>query len=549
VKKKVVVTETSIGRPLGYVLLFAMILPNLVWIHLDRGFWVADTAEYGYAALELHNLFTHDPGHWLEGALSIRPKPPILPWVGQFFVPIGERIGNIDAGLLLLTFLSQALALFFVFEALFEYSKSQLIAITASAGAAAAPLFVDVSKQLYVQPVQLAAVCWFVYIMACSRRWDAPVIVLQLTAATCLAMLATMSSPAFCLIPGAVALGWALRKLGGERLRLELRHAYHFALAGPLALSTLLWYRRNLSDAIDYGTFSFNYVYGGLRGADYLEKFWTWTSFLRRFGLATTVAPPLLLLSLSTLARTPAARREFVGVPLLVAALQIPLALGILALSEHQTSRYPLPLLGFVVLILGVSLTNIRKDWLTSVVLGALLVQLGVVNLIAFGFLKRELWDARPIQTNPSREIELVEAIVGIAAGQDAEVVLATSGYRIYAPQVKYHAAKRPGAFRGAGPEYTSVEFILTRPDVAADVGKAWQRIAAEKPAYFVVLSDALRRAQHEEWKGTNYGWSAIMQGAVEISERVVAADGYQLQPLPDYPEIEVYKRVILEMK
>lgn len=524
-----------------------MILPNLIWVFLDRGLWVSDTAQYGFAALELHHLLAHDPSHWIEGALSIGPKPPILPWMGQFFVPIGELIGNIDTGLLLLTFLSQLLALIFVFEALFEYSKSKLIAITGCAGAASAPLFIDVSKQLYVQPVQLAAVCWFVYIMACSRRWDAPVIVLQLTAATSFAMLATMSSPAFCLVPGAVALGWALRKLGDGKIRLETRHAYHFALAGPLALSTLSWYRRNLSDALDYGTFSFNYIYGGLRGADYLEKFWTWTSFLFQFGLTTTVALLLLLCSLVTLVRTPAARRQFLGGPVLVAVLQISLALAILALSEHQTSRYPLPILGFVVLILGVSLTNIKKGWLTSLILGALLVQLGVVNLIAFGYLKRELWDLRPIQTNPGREIELVEAISGVAAAEDGDVVLATSGLRIYSLQVKYHAAKRPDAFRGAGPEYMSAEFILTHPDVAADVGKAWQQIAAEKPAYFVVLSDALRRAQREEWKGTREGWSAIMQGAVEISERVVADDGYQLQPLPGYPEIEVYKRVVLE--
>jgi hypothetical protein len=547
VEQSSVLGKGTVQRRLGYAAILAMILPNLIWIFLDRGLWVSDTAHYGFLTLELYRLLDSGPGSWIQGAMAIGSKPPILPWAGQFLVPVGELVGNIDAGLLMLTFLSQAVALLFLFETLIEYGKNGWNAIAGCAGAASAPLFVDVSKQYYVQPLQFAAVCWFLYIMARSRTWDALSTVLQLTAATSFAMLATMSSPAFCLVPGAVALYRALRKLPTGRTKLDRRHAWHFALAGPLALSALSWYRRNLSDAIDYGTFSFNYVYGGLLGADYLEKFRTWTSFLLQFGLITPVALLLFLGSVIFRVRTLGGRRQSAGIPLLVAVTQIPLAVGILALSEHQTSRYPLPILAYVVVIVGVSLTMLGKPWLTTLVLGAFLVQLGFVNLVAFGCLERPLWDHRPIQIAPGREVELVEAISGVAAPGDGDVVLVTSALRIYSSQVKYHVAKKSQVFTGASPGYMSAEFVLTQPDVAADVDRAWEQIAAEKPAYFVVPSYALRRSQLEEWRAERYGWSAIMRGAIEISERVVADGSYRRQPLPGYPEIEVYTRRIGE--
>ena len=524
-----------------------MILPNLIWIFFDRRLWTTDTALYGFNALELHHLLAHDPSHWIERALSIGPKPPIVPWLGQFLVPIGLLAGNIDAGLLLLTFLSQAVALAFLFEALFEYSKSEWIALTGCAGAASAPLFIDVSKQLYVQPVQLAAVCWFIYIMARSKRWDALVILLQLTTATCVAMLATMSSPAFCVIAGAVALSRAIRKLVYEKTVLSRRHAYHLALAAPVFLVTLFWYRRHLFEAIGYGGFSFHYIYGGLMGAGYLQKLWTWTSFLFRFGLTTWVAAVLLLWNIVILSRKSQARRDMLLEPLLVGVGQISLALAVLASSEHQTSRYPIPALGFVVVILVVSLTNIGKAWLTRSILAAFLLQFVVVNLIAFGYVKYESWYVRPIQTAPGRESELLDAITDATGTARGDVVLVTSGLRIFSFMLKYHAAKKPDAFRAAGPDFTSAEFVLTRRDVGADIDIAWRELMAAKPAYFVVLSDALRRAQREKWGGSPHGWSAIMEGAVEISERVIADGEYELQSLPGYPEIEVYKRVDLE--
>ena len=521
-----------------------MILPNLIWILLDRGMWVSDTALYGLSAVKLHHVLIHDPANWLQGALSVGPKPPVLAWVGQFFVPIGKSIGNIDSGLLLVNFLSQGLALAFLFGALIEYCSDRLFAITGCAAVASAPLFIDVSTQLYVQPVQLAAVCWFIYIMALSRRWDALTVVLQLIAATSLAMLSSISSMAFGVVPGAVALAQALSKVP-RRLRLERRHGIHFALSAALAIATAAWYRRNMFDALEYGRFSVDYVWAGLLGADYLQKLLAWTLLLLYGFLIALAVSCLLLLGIMVLrSRSSAATGRLFLLPLLVSVFQIGLALAIISSTSLQVQRYPLPLLGYLALIVGVSLMKINKRWLTRTVLAIFVAQLVLANLSSYGYLEQRLWASRTLQTRPGRNLELVEAISQIATGErEKSVGLATSGLGIYSFQVSYHLSKKNGALAAASPEYTSVEFLLTRPDVSADVDAAWEEIEAEKPVYMVLLNDALRHSQREKWAVSSRGWRAIMRGAVDISERVIDSADYEPVELSSYPELAVYRR------
>jgi hypothetical protein len=525
--------------------LILMILPNLIWILLDRGMWVSDTALYGLSAVQLHHLWLDDPARWLEGALSVAPKPPVLAWVGHLFVPIGKWMGNIDSGLLLVNWLAQGLALAFLFLALVEYSRDQRCALAGCAAMASAPLFVEVSLQLYVQPVQMAAVCWFIYIMARSARWDRWTIVLQLISATSLAMLSTVSSLAFCVVPGAVSLAQATRK-PPTRTRLEGRHGFHFVLAASLGISTIAWYWRNLREALDYGSFSVNYVWAGVPGAAYAGRLWTWILLLLYgFGVALLVSCALLFGAVLLRSRRRAASNgEPAALPLVAGVAQIGIALGILASTSLQVQRYPLPLLAYLALIVGVSLRSIDRRWLSRSVLAIFIAQLVLTNLSSYGYLEHGFWPSRPLRASPGRELELVEAISQIAEGEsESKVALATSVLGIYSFQVSYHAAKKDYALAAAGPQYESVEFLLTRSDVSADVDAAWEEIDAAKPSYIVLASHALRRAQREEWMDSPRGWGTIMRGTVDISERLIEGESYEPVELSRYPELAVYRR------
>jgi hypothetical protein len=527
-------------------LLFLMTLPNLVWILLDRGMWVSDAALYGLSAVKLHQSVTHGLSGWFEEALSVAPKPPILAWMGQFLVPVGRLMGNVDGALLLINFLFQLLALLFLFGALMEYCDDELSAITGCAAAASAPLFIDVSTQFYVQPVQLAAVCWFIYIMARSRSWDGWTTILQLVAATSLAMLSTISSPAFCVVPGAVALVRALRSVT-RKPRRERRHGFHIALSGALSIATVAWYGRNIGPALDYGSFSVGYVWGGLLGAVYLQKLWAWTLLLLYgFGLALTLSLLLLLWVALLATRRNLAAAGRLTQPLFVSAFQIGLTLAIVSSSGLQESRYPLPLLGYVALIVGVSVRKIGKTWVAFTVLAIFVLQLVAVDLDSYGPFERRLWRSRTLRIQPGRDLELLEAITHIGDGDGngrQRVALATSILGIYSFQVRYHLSKEDGAFAAARNEYSSVGFLLTRRDISADVDAAWKEIEAAPPAYFVLVNEELRRSQREKWSESRHGWGVIMRGVVEISERVVGSADYEPVDLSRYAEIAVYHR------
>jgi hypothetical protein len=102
-----------------------MVLPNLVWILLDRGKWVSDTSLYALNATSLHHTLLHDTPAWWGEMLAISPKPPVLPWVGQFFVAVGRLIGNIDIGLLLVIFAAHYGGLWLLYKTLMNAAPAR----------------------------------------------------------------------------------------------------------------------------------------------------------------------------------------------------------------------------------------------------------------------------------------------------------------------------------------------------------------------------------------------------------------------------------------
>ena len=211
-------------------LLFLMVSPNLVWILLDRGKWISDTSLYALHATRLHHVLLHDTANWWSEMLAVSPKPPILPWVGQFFVALGRLIGNIDIGLLLIIFAAQYAALCFLHRTLIAAVHQRSLALLGCLAVASTPMFIRLSTQFYVQTVQLLAVCWFLYIMVSSRSRDSLLTVLHLAAASSLAMLAIISAPIYCFVPALIALGhaWSNRRVG---IRVRAAHLGMFLVA------------------------------------------------------------------------------------------------------------------------------------------------------------------------------------------------------------------------------------------------------------------------------------------------------------------------------
>jgi hypothetical protein len=157
--------------------------------------WVSDTAQYGFTTWS-HHLLVHDPSRWIQAALSIGPKPPIVPWIGEFLVPIGELVGNIDVGLLLLPPFTGRGADIRV-RSVVRVQPSRLIAITGVRRCGLGAALHRCLKQPRTAGAARSRVSGSFTSWPAPKRWDALVIALQLSAATSFAMLTTMSSPAF----------------------------------------------------------------------------------------------------------------------------------------------------------------------------------------------------------------------------------------------------------------------------------------------------------------------------------------------------------------
>lgn len=521
--------------------LLLLVLPNLAWILLHRGVWVSDAALYGLSSLRLYRSLQPDGIGWWAEMLSIGPKPPLLPWLGQLFVPLGVLLGHADSGLLLVVFVAQAAALVLLFKSLVETLADRRLALLGCLLVASAPLFASICRQFYVQPLQLLAVAWFVFLAARSSRWDSLLLALHLVAASAFAVSTNLTAPALCVLPGALAVRGIWRQRG-RPLKLGAGHLLAAVLAATLLTPTLAWYWRNLEAALDYARWSFGYVFSGI-GAGYLGSLGRWVLIIQAGFLISLELLLLPLWALRGRTTSTGAGRELA----LVSLLQIVLVLALFATAAQQEWRYPLPLLIYAAVAVCWGLDRLRRPRLAVSVTAALVLQLLVVQIGGWtGASDRGVVaSSQGFQPRAGRVEELMEAILETSAGES--VLLATGGLGFFSLELEYLAAKRSPVLKAPGGPYECVEFLLTgsseeagsRPDVEA----VWTRVLETSPAWVVLANERIRSAQLERWRRSSLGWRQIVEGTDEISRRVIRSDRYERVPRPAYPEIDFFRK------
>src|SRR5687767_7703275 len=141
--------HSRVSRLVGFTLSILSTLPSFVWIALDRRLWMWDQSFYAEVSADLYWTLTNDVAAWPKAmATAVALKPPLLTWVGQFFVPIGLATGNIEFALLLVSVLSHAATLLVVYAAARRIAPGSIWpAAAAVLMTAAAPLFVGLSHQ------------------------------------------------------------------------------------------------------------------------------------------------------------------------------------------------------------------------------------------------------------------------------------------------------------------------------------------------------------------------------------------------------------------
>jgi hypothetical protein len=346
-------------------------------------------------------------------------KAPGIAWVGQLFALWGRA----DFGLMLFVLLTQALTLSLVYRSV----RRPLVASCAVVSLAASPLFVALSHEFYVEPLQTLAVAWFILIMTRSPGWSRERIAGNLMGAAALAMAAKISSPLYCMVPGLIAVrrAWAA---GPGRARLALWGGAF------MLLLTAAWYLRNGAGTLAFARMSFS----DGTPASWWERLRYWLT-VARLGAA-----PYLQAGLVGAALVSALRRGApVGQPGFYALAAV---LLVFSFSANPCARYLLPAVAFVPLLLAWALEELDRTWLTQAALACFLLQLGVVHAQALGLLplpaSADVVFFRQADWNPRGREEL-DAVVDATCREGAVSMFGVSRLRMNPTSAAYAALKR----------------------------------------------------------------------------------------------------------
>src|ERR1043166_3573795 len=91
----------ALSRAAPVLVIGILVALNAIWILGDQHVWWWDQSVYGYWTLRL--WFAHEVGlsQWIDANLhAFAVNPPLIGWLGQWFVPLSYIIGDVEAAIL-----------------------------------------------------------------------------------------------------------------------------------------------------------------------------------------------------------------------------------------------------------------------------------------------------------------------------------------------------------------------------------------------------------------------------------------------------------------
>ena len=400
-------------------LLAALLLaPAICWVAQDRSVWSWDPSFYAEGTVDLWFKLVHHPTQWPAAMLSaLAPKAPGIAWLGQFFVPVGELLGSVEAGLLASVLLAHLATLVLTFHLGRRIAPgSPIPAVVGTLFLAAAPLYGAMSHHFLTEALQAFAITYIYWVASASSSLSPLRGLLHLVLATSIGFLAKVSTPALVVFPFCLAAFNLARGVAGLEWRRAAgkRELFLGIVAVAVAGMGLLWYRHNWKDAWAFARLAVS----GEVALDYgtkdtvFNKLIYWLGAMRKSFLAPETL--WLLLPGAVVALVLALRRRHqpqvedargARGTVVAAALQIAIVLVILSFSINQERRYLLglaPSLAVVLIWLAAipRLAPIRAGLLLMLVAQWALVHARFLALIPPSP-ERTYWEGSPVVRTP----------------------------------------------------------------------------------------------------------------------------------------------------
>ena len=487
---------------LGVALPLAFLLPALIWILLDKAPFSGDESVYARASLELFRTLLVSPLEWAHRSLNILPsKPNALIWIGQAFVPVGYLLGSVDKGLLLSVWIAQLLTGLIVYRAVDQLVDGDFTtAVLGSLIVVSAPLFVSLGGYYMVEAIQTLAVAWFILIMARAGSWAPVYTICHLLAATAFASLTKVTTPFFCVWPGLLALWTALGRSGAPdawRWR-QAKVAAMGVVSLCLAIGAVTWYYGNWTSVVAHARAATTGPVAAAWGREdtFVNTFLFWLRELgASFFLVSLVGLSVVLLCAVAIFSRKRHSAQFRNASL-VALLQMATVLGIFSLSSNRSTRYLLPLLPYVGILLCWSVHRIQSRVITRLAIMSFGLQLAFVYALAFGLVQNRL--GAPVRglDAEGKDARLLESIVARscrdALVRDVNVVAIDPNFRgdWLAPEPANYVAARDRARQASK---TPCDYgYLGGNFFGSDASKAWEALITGRVRYVITVDPAV---------------------------------------------------------
>ena len=400
-------TEESSANSFAGGLIFCLLLalPSFLWITLDNGIWWWDQSSYGSATVRLWSSLvgasgTSDYFNVFLDSVGFS-KAPGIALVGQFFVPLGQAIGSIDLALLASIVLESFLVLLMVFEIGRRLKpQNRFLPFVGCLALASTPLFYNLSRNYLVEMLQLFSVTYFYWLLVSFDRRERSENAGHLMIATSMALFAKVSTPLYCVVPGAVVL-FRLLKGGFNAIFPESNKSFALWGLGVFSLAfTGIWYGYNYQHVahLAHGTSigQIAELYG--QKAPVLEKLRIWLDILhvhlvmplfKPFSPWLFLGAPLVYCLFKAFEKDRLfLKRVFIENSCLglVAIAQALIVVTVLVTSIAEDPRYAFGLFPSLVVVLLSFSSQIRS----SIFAGACLLLFGAqfmfLNLESFGY-------------------------------------------------------------------------------------------------------------------------------------------------------------------
>jgi hypothetical protein len=483
----------------AYLMMAALLIPSLVWILRDRSVWPWDQAWYGEVSVDLWFWLGHSLNRWWSEMINgLYLKPPGIVWLGQLFVPFRGLFGSVEGALLFSILTTQFILLAILFKIGQRMApRSGLIPVAGVLFASGSQLFVGLSHQYFVEPLQALAVAWCFYIALRAGDWPKPRTAIQLASALLLGVLAKTTTPLYCLVATIYA-GYFLARMPGKwnlaaewKSRSSRTLAIAFGLLGSLCG---FWYLRNIATVWQHvrdsssGDIALNY---GTR-TSVLQKLIVWSqlinpSFLSPCLLWGSMAGIIVGGGLLIYRITGRSAHGRLDMQPLAALSLIQIGILLLAFSVNITvdSRYMYALLPCVaILLMQICMFVPRALLVALIMLGS--VQWAVVNAYSFALTNRLTGHSNwliPLQANSSEYDELSRVVRFTSDVGDRYNIVGVQKPWLNDNSAAFFAAKER-LMSGIRNYYTSLGYAEKDPNAAM------RRIEELRTYYLITLSE-----------------------------------------------------------